>query len=513
MIDHPAPAVELALAPDGRMLAVGDVHGNVAVWTLPDGAPYATLSAGDTRIQCLAFGREPRVSYRQRPDTPAWQLAVGDDGGIVTLFDLQNKRIRNIARGSGGDIKALAFRPDGAVLVSVGRGAARLWDVATGRMLLSVRAGNTLPSVVFSPDGRRLAIGRWGAFGDTDGVKLYDLREGQGMQTLLGLQDAARPGFSSDGRWIAALSGDWQVGIWDRADGQLRYIFAVPPGFFSDNAWFAFDATTRRFAFSGGEHATLWDLQTGRLIQTWKLPPGLQDKLAFHGPEQLFLFRSETRDRIPPFTAYHPKDHPRVYRLYNLLGPSPLRAVNEIGDHDWHCFGIDMPADGRFVVADGTGVKDGRRVRTFNAYDGQTGETLWSMPAPPTEVDTRLITLDPTGAILVLDHREKSTSTWLKLPRREWMGDLPIRPPCLAPGGNRWFALGGDRATGKSEWHYHPDGHNGPEIAFAEQGDVGSGFAFGPKGRHVVWGGGNPAVVVCDLVELQRAMAELELGW
>ena len=157
-------------------------------------------------------------------------------------------------------------------------------------------------------------------------VQVYDLHEGRGMQSLLGLQTKIeRVAFSRDGRLIAALSDDWRVGIWDRTSGQLRYLFDVPAGFFTDNAWMAFDPTARRFAFSGHEHATLWDLETGRLLQTWKLPPGLQDKLAFHGPDQLFLFRSETRDRVPPFSAYHPKDHPRVYRFYNLLGPSPLR--------------------------------------------------------------------------------------------------------------------------------------------------------------------------------------------
>src|SRR5262249_7772554 len=144
-IEHHAPAVSMTLAPDGRMVAVGDTHGDVAVWTLPDGNLYASLSASDNRIEGLAFAREPRVSYRQKPETPAWQLAVGDWGGIVTMLDLQNKRIRNICRGSSDDIKALAFRPDGAVLASAGRGMARLWDVATGRLLLDVPAGNTLP--------------------------------------------------------------------------------------------------------------------------------------------------------------------------------------------------------------------------------------------------------------------------------------------------------------------------------------------------------------------------------
>jgi serine/threonine protein kinase/WD40 repeat protein len=514
-IEHRAPAVSLAIAPDGRMLAVGDTQGNVAVWTLPNGNLYANLSASDNRIQCLAFGREPRVSYRQKPDIPAWQLAVGDGGGIVAMLDLQNMRIRNTCRGSSHDIKALAFRSDGAVLVSVGRYEGRLWDVATGRLVLSVGAGNTLPTLALSQNGRRLAVGRSAGFRDTDGVRIFDLRVGRGMQSLLGLQaKIERKEFSRDGRLIAALSDDFVVGIWDRRSGLLRHLFTVPPGFFADNAWMAFDPTARRFACSAGEHATLWDLETGRLLQTWPLRPGLQDHLAFHGPKELFLFRSETRDGAPPFDVSHPKDHPRVYRLYNLLGPLPLRPLKEIGDHDWHCFRVVTPADGRFLLAYGTGVKDGRVVRNFIAYDGRTGQTLWSLPPDP---DPRghehLFAIDPTGAILVILHAEADSSTWLKLPSREWIADTTAYPSVLAPGGNRWFSLGSDRATQKHEWHYFPEGQKGTEIALTEKEYVHGTLTFGPDGRHVAWGGSDLSVVVCDLAELQRAMAEYGLGW
>jgi len=113
-IDHAMPATDLTLSPDGRYAAVGDAGGNVAVWTVPDGNLHARLPASDNRIACQAFGRDPHVSYREKPDTPRWQLAVGDSGGIVTILDLQTRRIRNICRGSNDDIKALGFSSGGS---------------------------------------------------------------------------------------------------------------------------------------------------------------------------------------------------------------------------------------------------------------------------------------------------------------------------------------------------------------------------------------------------------------
>ena len=93
--------------------------------------------------------------------------------------------------------------------------------------------------------------------------------------------------------------------------------------------------------------------------------------------------------------------------------------------------------------------------------------------------DAVIFGLDPTGTILFLIHKG-GRSTWLKLPGREWIADMETWPPALAPGGSRWFSFGADRATQKSEWHYFPDGEKGPEIAFAEQGDVPGFFTLGP---------------------------------
>jgi WD40 repeat protein len=433
----------------------------------------------------------------------------------VTLFDLQNRRIRNIGRGSNNDIKALAFRPDGAVLLSVGRQAATLWDVATGRTILSVIAGNTQVAVAFAPDGRRIAVGRMAAFADSDGVRIFDLRDGRSMQSLFGLETMiARVVFSGDGRLVAALAHDWQAGIWDRASGQLVNVIGIPPGLFIDNAWLAFDTTSCRIAFLAHEHATLWDLQSGRLIRSWKLPPGLQDKLVFHTPDQLLLFRCETRDRVPPVNLYHPKDHPRLYRVYNLLGPSPHLPVKEILDHDSHCYGIVMPEDGRFVIADGVGVKDGRQTRTIIAYDAPTGATLWSMPSNRDTVDIGGgLYVDPSGTMLLLYNPRGQRSTWLKLPGRECIAETEFLPPVLSPDGKRSFSTEQNRATRQMEWQYHPDGRQGPRIAIAGQVEVAGRLVFGPDSRHVALGGSKYDVVVCDLVELQRAMAEYGLGW
>ena len=64
----------------------------------------------------------------------------------MTILDLSSKRIRNICRGSDYDIQAMEFSKDGSRLVSTGRANVMLWDSASGRRLLAIDAGNTIPA-------------------------------------------------------------------------------------------------------------------------------------------------------------------------------------------------------------------------------------------------------------------------------------------------------------------------------------------------------------------------------
>ena len=99
----------------------------------------------------------------------------------------------------------------------------------------------------------------------------------------------------------------------------------------------AFDADGRRFACSVGREARLWDLKAERMIGRWTLPEGLLDSLAFLGRDRLLLIRQETRSGLEgPFTEFHPREYPRVVRIYDLLGSDPTRASHEIDEFGWY---------------------------------------------------------------------------------------------------------------------------------------------------------------------------------
>src|SRR5207302_660549 len=95
-------------------------------------------------------------------------LAVGAYDGRVSLFDPDSRRLVGSLDASR-PASDVAFSRDGRLLTSIDQeGAARLWDVRSGRELPASSAGSASPHSDVSPDGTLVArptldgtIGLW----------------------------------------------------------------------------------------------------------------------------------------------------------------------------------------------------------------------------------------------------------------------------------------------------------------------------------------------------------------
>ncbi len=110
-------------------------------------------------------GPLPAIAFSPAGDT----LATGHRDGRVLLWELNTGALlqaldRRVSAPSLGEITALAFSPDGALLAAAkpGQGAVDLWRVPTGEFVQALEAGQGVVGIAFSPDGRVLAgsIGR-----------------------------------------------------------------------------------------------------------------------------------------------------------------------------------------------------------------------------------------------------------------------------------------------------------------------------------------------------------------
>jgi WD40 repeat protein len=403
------------------------------------------------------------------------------------------------------------FSDDGALLLSAGRIPAKLWDVATGTCLLNIGEGDEVGAIAFARDGRHVALGS--SASRAPYVALLELERGHGVNTLYGLQGVAQiMAVSPDGRFIAAASHEWQVGLWEAGSGRLMGILPAPIGQFADSIGIAFDADGGRFACSAGRQARLWDLKERRLIRQWELPAkGLCDSVAFAGRDRLLLVRQENKNRRGgPFSSYPPKDFPRVVRLYDLLGPTPTQSIAEIDSFAGHIYDIEIAPDGTLFAVAGIGTEGGMPRRLFHVYKASTGEFVRALPTRQVLDVSGCFFLDPTSKFLsvTLDPTVPAMSLFA-LPNLEPRGTTDAMIRTLGPGASRAFGVPND---GTPQLVLADLADDRPLLRIAQ--DVGAlGFSFSPDGLRVVVGRKDGTVSVLDLVEINRRLSELHLGW
>jgi hypothetical protein len=84
-------------------------------------------------------------------------LAMGDYGGRVAVYDLQTRRPVPGDFRAGRSVNDLDFSPDGSLLaVATGGGLVQLWDVGTATLRRQLRTAVWATGVEFSADGRTL---------------------------------------------------------------------------------------------------------------------------------------------------------------------------------------------------------------------------------------------------------------------------------------------------------------------------------------------------------------------
>ncbi|MEU8661660.1 WD40 repeat domain-containing protein [Actinoplanes philippinensis] len=98
--------LDLAVAPDGRTMAVAGTNRRVDIRTGDGSASLWTTAEQGEQVDRVAFAPDGRT------------LAVGDRSGPVQLWDTTTRAPLATLRGHAGVVAALAFSPDGRLLVS-----------------------------------------------------------------------------------------------------------------------------------------------------------------------------------------------------------------------------------------------------------------------------------------------------------------------------------------------------------------------------------------------------------
>ena len=203
--------------------------------------------------------------------------------------------------------RTLAFSPDGKLLCALMDTGIHIWDVAAEREVLHVGGKTkeeTVPSVVFAPDGKSLVTG-WGdgsvrlwdiagnkktlefekiagssgdcvaithdgksvaAEGPRGSIILWDAATGKQTRRLRGHADAiAALVFSRDGKTLVSTGADRTIIVWDVATGKERLLFETHRGPI-ESLSFSPDGRTLASASQDGT-IRLWDVATAKTIR------------------------------------------------------------------------------------------------------------------------------------------------------------------------------------------------------------------------------------------------------
>jgi WD40 repeat protein len=254
-----------AFSPGSQQIVSGSQDRTVRVWDASSGEELACLRGHESDVWSVAFSPDSQRIVSQSRDgmVRVWETASGRE---IAVFRGHIKFI---------GVPKVTFSPDSRWIISESwDDAVQVWDPVSGTELIRISTPRgDVKNVAFSPDGQRIV------FGNNRLVRIWDLVNREEVACLHGHEgDVTSVAISPDGGWIASGSDDKTVRVWHAVSGQEiachqvqdSYTSVKNVGFSPDGGRIIFESIAYRAEFS--EHAWrrivyAWDLATGQRVE------------------------------------------------------------------------------------------------------------------------------------------------------------------------------------------------------------------------------------------------------
>jgi WD40 repeat protein len=213
---HSSGVSGVAFSPDGLNLASSSWDASVIIWDVHSGILLQKLSGHTDKVNAVAYSPDGRF------------LASASDDGSVRLWNPQTGELVRSLPEVNARVESIAFSPDGKFLASGASrdhlskashyGGIRVWDIeAMSAVSAFEKYRGDVRMLAFKPDGRVLASGEWPSDVRRNSfLAFWDVEN----HVVLSRFDVDRFGdlyaiaYSHDGRWLASGGRSGRIRLW-----------------------------------------------------------------------------------------------------------------------------------------------------------------------------------------------------------------------------------------------------------------------------------------------------------
>jgi WD40 repeat protein len=381
-------------SPDGKKVATASGDNTIKIWDAESGNELRTLTGHSESVRSLAISPDGR------------QIVSGSNDKTIKLWNMETgQEIRTIT-GHTGLVQSVAFSPDGKKLVSSGSSEKniKIWDTGTGREIRTITTALSVAQVIYSPNGRNIALHfGWDGEYDNSVIKVIDAESGREIRSIHHGIIIDAIAYNSDGNRIASAS--WideeneNVKIWNAETGaEIKTL----SGIITDGTLsLAFSPNGRQIvAGLWAKEFKTWDTESGRELRTITGHSNNVNSVAYSPDNNRILSGSSdgtakiwdaatgrellslSRNTTPVYRVALSPNGKRlasgsqdgIIRIWDIENGKMLQAITAhvFNGNNVPVFSVEYSADGRRILSGG----DDDTIKIWNAETGRNIRTI-----------------------------------------------------------------------------------------------------------------------------------------